>query len=225
MSSSAPFPFVKESLPNVTSFPFTSLPVRESFAPGISFPPVDCLLISTVVLYASSTITIRLLSSVTALSPIFTSFPLSIMNSISVATLYPLGSASSCKVYTPLGRSFIVDLSVPDVHTSIVSVVESMSSEAPSPFTKDSALISIALPVALSLPVRVSFAPGISSPPVDCLLISTVVFAIAASTITITLPSVLGVAPLTLVTLPPSITNSISVATSKPLGAVTSCKV
>ena len=78
-----------------------------------------------------------------------------------------------------------MELVEPEVHISFVSVL-SFDKLAPSPPTKLSLPILIALTVAaeLSTPVSVRTAPSTSVPPVDCLLISTVVKASSVITIT-----------------------------------------
>ena len=73
---------------------------------------------------------------------------------------------------------------MPEIHVSFVEVVSSSTIEAPLPPTNLVLSITMALE-SLSVPERLSLAPSISVPPVDCLLKSTFVNNFASSTITI----------------------------------------
>ena len=156
--------------------PLAYLPVRVSVAPGSSsVPDVDAeesfSLENSTVVTAVSVITIKFRLR-TDLEPSFSTlvtFPPLMVNLISVATTYPLGAASSWRVYVPSGMFLMLDADLPDVQTSFV-LSELDVSRVPPPVNV--VLLNVMAPLSFE-PVRVSVAPSISSSATFLLLMET----------------------------------------------------
>ena len=127
---------------------------------------------------SSTMVTIALLSFSAGVTVKPVTSPFSIVNVIFVATLYPLGAASSCIVYFPFGRFNNVAADVPEVNLIVSAPPSAANSSLLISATLESTLLLVNLIGVPSLfsPVMKIVAPASSSLPVVAfLLISTLV--------------------------------------------------
>ena len=125
---------------------------------------------------SSTIVTIALLSFSAGVTSEPVTTPFSIVNVIFVATLYPLGAASSCIVYVPFGRFNNVAADVPEVNLIVSAPPSAANSSALISATLESTLLLVNLigVPSLFLPVMKMVAPSSSSDsPTAFLLIST----------------------------------------------------